>query len=167
MNKWKIYQDIWTYFNQGLQNFSQHSGNNDSSRPTQPFGPSLRANHALLNNAAETQTGIGWHESLKGQISREWAKLLTKSLGYQTAKVCKQARIQSLWDHTYRLWIFRNNEDHKNDNHIIAQYKQQAPIISIVQQYHTFNTCNIPLNPLQQNHFDIPKYQLLILSYGI
>jgi hypothetical protein len=114
-----------------------------------PLDPhSLRANHVLLNNAAATQSHIGWPNFLKGQISNEWAKLWYKSMGIQTAKACKRALIQALWDHTYRLWIFRNNEDHKNDNHTVAQYKQQALDIRIVQQYDTFQLNFLPLNLL-------------------
>jgi hypothetical protein len=30
-----------------------------------------------------------------------------------TMRTCERALIQALWDHTYHLWIFRNNEDHK------------------------------------------------------
>jgi hypothetical protein len=47
MNKWKIHPDIWHYFDHGLQNFTRHPIITDRSRPTPPFGPSLRAQQCL------------------------------------------------------------------------------------------------------------------------
>jgi hypothetical protein len=76
-------------------------------------------------------------------------------------------QIQALWDHSYQLWSFRNTEDHKNYNRAVAQYKQQALDINIAQQYSVFQTHNLPLNLLQQHHFDIPQGELLLLSYDI
>jgi hypothetical protein len=90
-----------------------------------------------------------------------------KTTVLRTAKACERALIQSLWDHIYRLWIFRKNEDHKNDNRSVAQYKQQALGIRITQQYNAFNTNSFPLNPLQQRPFDIPQEGLLLLSFDI
>jgi hypothetical protein len=100
-------------------------------------------------------------------MSNEWAKLWTKSMGLPTAKACECALIQALWDHVNRIWTFHNNEDHKNDNRSVAQYKQHALDIRIAQQYIALNTHNLPLNPLQQRHFDIPQDELLLLSYDI
>jgi hypothetical protein len=88
-------------------------------------------------------------------------------MGLPTAKACERALIQALWDHIYRLWSFRNTEDHKNDNRSVAQYKQQALDIKISQQYRVFKTHNLPLNLLQQSHFSIPQDELLLLSYDI
>jgi hypothetical protein len=167
MNKWNIHKDIWTCFDHGLSHFSCHPLKDDTSCPTPPFGPSLRANHVILNNAAATQSHIGWPNFLKGRISNEWVKLWTNCMGLPTSKACERALIQALWDHNYRLWTFSNNEDHKNDNRSIAQYKKQALDIRIEQQYIVFNTHNLALNPLQQRHFDILQYEPLLLSYEI
>jgi hypothetical protein len=156
MMKWKIHQDIWSCFDHGLQQFTRRPLKDDTSRPTPPFGPSLRAKHVLLNNAAASQTRIGWHNFLKGRISKEWAKLWTKSMGSQTVKSRECALMQALWYHTYRLRISRNDEDHNNDNRAVAQYTQQALDTKITQQYNTFYSCDRPLSPLQQSHFDIP-----------
>jgi hypothetical protein len=166
-NKWEIHRDIWTCFEHGLSHFFRHPHKDDTSHPTPPFGPSLRANHVILNNTAATQSHTGWPNFLKGQISNEWAKLWTKYMGLPTAKSCERALIQSLWDHIYCVWTFQNNEDHKNDNRVVAQYKQQALDISIGQQYSVFHTQNLPLNPIQQRHFDIPQDELILLSYNI
>jgi hypothetical protein len=69
MNNWKIHKDIWTCFDHGLSHFSCHPLKDDTSSPTHPFGQSLRANHVILNNAAATQSHIGWPNYLKGRIS--------------------------------------------------------------------------------------------------
>jgi hypothetical protein len=127
----------------------------------------LIANHVLLNHAAASQSNIGWHNFLKGSISDEWATLWTKSMGAQTAKACEFSLFQALWDHTYILWTFRNNEDHKKYNGNIAQYKKQSIDVQIAQQYHTFQHNDLPLNVLQQTHFRILQEELLLLSYDI
>jgi hypothetical protein len=88
-------------------------------------------------------------------------------MGTQMASTCESAMIRALWSHSYRLWIFRNNEDHKNDNIAIAEYKQRVKDNTIAQLYDIFATSSLPLNPLQRSHFDIQQEQLLPLSYGI
>jgi hypothetical protein len=166
MNKWKIHQDIWKDFENGLHHFSRLPLNYDRSQPAPSFGPSLRACHVLLNNATAKQTRIGWHNFLKGRISIEWAKLWIKAMGSKMVRTCECVLSKALWDHIYRLWIFGNNEDHKNENRTVAQYKQQALDIKITQQCDTFNTCDLPLNPLR-HHFDIPQDQLILLYHDI
>jgi hypothetical protein len=166
--KWKIHQDIRKCFDHGIYHLARHPLKDNTSRPTPPFAPSLRVNHILLNNAPVNQMKIGWPKFLKGQISNEWVKLWTKSMGSQTAKSCESALVHALWDHTsYHLWIFRNSEDHKNDNRAVAQYKQQSLDSKISHQYNTFYTNKLPLNPLQQSHFCISQDQLLLLYYDI
>jgi hypothetical protein len=113
------------------------------------------------------QSHNGWPNFLKSRLSKEWAKLWIKSMGLPMVKACERALIQALWDLTYRVWSFRNTEDHKNGNRSVAQYKQQALDIKISQQYRVFQTHNLPLNLLQQSHFDIPQDELLLLSYDI
>jgi hypothetical protein len=56
--------------------------------------------------------------------------------------------IRALWNHSYRLWIFRN-EDHKNDNRAVAEYKQKELDANIGQLYSSFASNALPLNPLQ------------------
>jgi hypothetical protein len=125
MNKWKIHKYIWSCFEHGLSHFSCHSLKDAISRPTPPFGASLRVNHVIFNNDAATQSHIGWPNFLKGRISNEWVKLWTKSMGLTTSKACEHALIQALWDHIYRLWTFGNSEYHKNDNRAVAKYKNR------------------------------------------
>jgi hypothetical protein len=103
MNKWKIHQDIWKYFDHGLHHFTRRQLNDDQSQPSPPFDPSIRAKNFLLINVAATQPHIGWTNFLKVRISNEWAKLWTKYMGSQTSKASERALIQALWDHTYRL----------------------------------------------------------------
>jgi hypothetical protein len=92
-------------------------------------------------------------------------------MGLPTAKACERVLIQALWvfqwDHMYHLWSFRNTEHHKNDNRPVAQYTQQALDIKISQKYRVFQIHNLPLNLLQQSHFDIPQDELWLLSYDI
>jgi hypothetical protein len=88
-------------------------------------------------------------------------------MGIKAAKACERALIQALWDHTHKLWIFKNSEDHKNHNRTFAQYNQQTLAIIIAQQYETFKLNVLPLNILQQSHFKISQQELFLLSYDI
>jgi hypothetical protein len=162
-----IHKDIWRAIELGLQRFSLHPNKGDASRPRPTFGTSLRANHILLNNAAASQTSIGWHNLLKGRISKEWSNLWIKAMGPQLATTCERAFIKALWNHTYRLWIFRNNEDHKNETHDVAEYNQKELDTNIGHLYSAFALNDLPINPLQRSHFDIQQEQRLLLSYDI
>jgi hypothetical protein len=88
-------------------------------------------------------------------------------MGPQLATTCERAFIKALCNHSYRLWIFLNNEDHKNDNRAIAEYKQKEPDTEIGQLYCAFSLNDLPLNLLQRSHFDLQQEQLLLLSYDI
>jgi hypothetical protein len=46
-------------------------------------------------------------------------------MGSQLTTTRERVVIKALWNHIYKLWIFRNNEDHKNDNRDVAEYKQK------------------------------------------
>jgi hypothetical protein len=104
---------------------------------------------------------------MEGRITKEWSKLWSKEMGPQLATTCERAMIRALWNHSYRLWIFHNNEDHKNDNHSIDEYKKKELDAKIEQLYSSFASNTLPLNPLQGLHFNIQQDQLLLLSYGI
>jgi hypothetical protein len=67
---------------------------------------------------------------MKGRISKEWAKFWDKAIGPQLAITCERAIIKALWNHSY---IFRNNEDHKNDNRAVVEYKQKEQDDKIIQ----------------------------------
>jgi hypothetical protein len=62
---------------------------------------------------------------LKGHRSKEWSKLRSKAIVPQLATTCERAMIKSLWNHSYRLWIFCSNEDNKNDNRAVDEYKHK------------------------------------------
>jgi hypothetical protein len=65
-----IHQDIWLAIELGLQHFAHHPNRDDASRHCPPFGASLRTDHILRNNAAASQTSIGWQPFERSQIQR-------------------------------------------------------------------------------------------------
>jgi hypothetical protein len=100
---------------------------------------------------------------MKGRISKEWAKLWVKAMGPKLAITRKRAMIKALCNHSYRFWIFCNNEDHQKNNCAVAEYKQKDPDDKISQLYSSFECNDIPLTIFQLSHFDIQQDQLLIL----
>jgi hypothetical protein len=101
------------------------------------------------------------------QDLEKWFKLWSKTMGPQLASTCEIAMIRDLWNHSYRLWIFHNNQDQNNDNRAIAEYKQRELDDNIAQLYTLFSTISLPLNPLQRSHLDIQQEKLLLQSYNI
>jgi hypothetical protein len=85
-------------------------------------------------------------------------------MGRQLATTCERALIKSLWNHTYRLWIFCKNEDQKNDNRAVAEYKQKEVDTKTGHLNYAFALNDLPINLLQRSHFDTQQEQLLLLS---
>jgi hypothetical protein len=83
--KCPIHQNIWCSIKKLLLHFTKHPGKTDSTRPRPPFGSALRANHVLLNNDVASQTSIGWHNLMKGRISKEWSNIWSKAIVPQLA----------------------------------------------------------------------------------
>jgi hypothetical protein len=167
MNKWKIHGDIWHFFDHGSITspailsvpifLDLHLPLIPHSEQTMFYSTMPQQRNHISDGPTSLKvkyptTGIHFGQHL-------WAPKWKKS--------CERALIQALWDHTYRIFIFRNNEDHKNDNRAIAQYKQRAIESRIAKQYDTFQNTDLPLNILQQSHFDITQETLIILSYDI
>jgi hypothetical protein len=140
---------IWFSIKFGQQHFACHPDKDDNTHPRPPFGTSLRANHILLNNAITSYTIIGWHSLMKGRISKEWSKLWAKAMGPQLAITFERATIKARWNHSYRLCIFRNNEDHKNNNRPVAEYKQKELEDTIRQLHSSFIGNDLPYAEIQ------------------
>jgi hypothetical protein len=88
-------------------------------------------------------------------------------MGPQLSTICECAIIKALYNFSYILWIFRNNEDHKNNNRAVVEYKQKELDDTIGHLYSAFALNDPPLNPLRCSHFQIQQEQLLLLSYNI
>jgi hypothetical protein len=66
-----------------------------------------------------------------------------------------------------QLWKFRNDESHKDEVRSVAEYKQHALDDKIREAYHQKDTLLYPINPLQEQLFEIIIDELLIMSYNV
>jgi hypothetical protein len=59
------------------------------------------------------------------------------------------------------MWDARDQEEQINENRQVAHYNQQAFNTQMTEAYQFQATDNLPINPLQTSHFNIPEEQLL------
>jgi hypothetical protein len=72
--------------------------------------------------------------------------------------------ITSLWKHPLQLWEFKNDESQAR---FTAEYKQHALDDKIHEAYHQKDTLLHPMNPLQEQLFNILIDEIFIMSYSI
>jgi hypothetical protein len=75
--------------------------------------------------------------------------------------------IKSLWKHSIFQWDLKNHESHKDETRSVAEYKQHTLEEKIKATYHDKYNLFHPLNPLQEQQFNIPIEELLLMSYNI
>jgi hypothetical protein len=73
----------------------------------------------------------------------------------------------SLWKHSLQLCEFRNDKSQKDEVRYVAEYKQHALDDKICEAYHKKYTLLHPMNPLQEQLFDIQIDELPIMPYNI
>jgi hypothetical protein len=64
-------------------------------------------------------------------------------------------------------WDFRIDESHQDETKSVAEYKQHTLDKKIKATYQDKAHLPLPLNPLQEQQFDIPIDELILLSYSI
>jgi hypothetical protein len=82
-------------------------------------------------------------------------------------KAFERSMIKSLWKHSICQWDFRNDESHKDKKISVAEYKQHALDEKIKAMYHDEHILLHPPNPLQEQQFNIPIEELLLMPYNI
>jgi hypothetical protein len=134
MEWWHLPQDFWTAIEKGVNHYTEqphkrtkHSTKNE---PQKPFGVTFNTSRNLLQQAFGTQSHIGWHNFLKGRISRDWLTYVRhneeNSNGHSVSKDWSAKFIGGLWEHLKRLWQFRNDIYHQYNEGTISRYKLEA-----------------------------------------
>jgi hypothetical protein len=84
----------------------------------------------LLQQAFRTHSHIVWDNFLKGRISRDWLTYVRhnkeNSNGHGKSQDWSVKFIGGLWEHLKRLWQFRNDIYHQDNEGMIARYKLEA-----------------------------------------
>jgi hypothetical protein len=84
--------------------------------PTTPFSATWNRERNTLKSAYHAQSKIGWENLVKGRIAQEWVQFMEThhmNQGYKLkAREWAPTFIGSLWEHTQRVWKFRNSIYH-------------------------------------------------------
>jgi hypothetical protein len=134
MERWHLPPDFWTTIEKGINHCTGqpnkctiHSKENE---PQKPFGVTFNTPRNLLQQALRTQSHIGWDNFLKSRISRDWLTYVrhneAHSNGHGKSKDWPEKLIGGLWEPLKRLWQFRNDIYHQDNEGTIARYKLEA-----------------------------------------
>jgi hypothetical protein len=83
-----------------------------------------------LRQAFREQDRIGWSSLFKGRVATQWKVYTEQHLKAKGIKLKMQEwapkLINTMWDHTTRLWRYRNDVLHIRDSKQVAQFKINA-----------------------------------------
>jgi hypothetical protein len=127
-------QDFWTAIEKGVNHYTErpHKRTTQSkeNEPQKQFVVTFNTPRNLLQQAFRTQSHIGWDNFLKGRISRDWLTYVRhneeNSNGHGKSQDWYAKFIGGLWEHSKRLWQFRNDIYHEDNEGTIARYKLEA-----------------------------------------
>jgi hypothetical protein len=162
-----VQEEIWAAIEHGVSFFNIHQERKDTPRHITPFPRTLQPRDILLNDAFAAQSKIGWGNFLKGIITQKWSKLLRPKRKQDMREAYEQSLIKAIWQHSVRQWDFINEESQKDETRSVAEYKQHAPCKYIRTTYQDKYNLAHPLNPLQEQQFQILIDDLLLMSYNI
>jgi hypothetical protein len=134
MERWHLPQYFWTTIDKGVNHYTErpHTRTTQSkeNEPKKPFRVTFNTPRNLLQQAFRTQSHIGWDNFLKGRINRDWLTYVQhseeNSNGHGKSQEWPAKFIGGLWEHLKRLWQFRNDIYHQDNEGTIARYKLEA-----------------------------------------
>jgi hypothetical protein len=129
MATWKMPPDFWIAIEKGLQHYTRNaSQNNKGAAGT--FPGTFNNPRNLLRRAFREQDEIGWSEIFKRRIATQWEVYTAQHLAEKgiTLKMQELAStlINAMWDHTTRLWHYRNDAVHSRGSKHADQFKIDA-----------------------------------------
>jgi hypothetical protein len=95
--------------------------------PTLPFQISVNPIRNHLRNAFQEQNSIKLTSLLKGRMSHRWQQFATAHVRSKKLDLRAQEwgpkSITALWEHSLRIWHFRNDAFHGESNTQVKCYK--------------------------------------------
>jgi hypothetical protein len=129
MAPWKMPPDLWNAIEKGLHHYTRNASQNNKGYAA-PFQGTFKNPRNLLRQAFREQDEIGWSGIFKGRIATQWKVYTAQHLAAKgiTLKMKEWAPklINEMWDHTTRLWHYRNDTVHSRDNKHADQFKIAA-----------------------------------------
>jgi hypothetical protein len=111
---WKLPADFWTAIEKGLRHLTPDL--KESTRPPLPFQISVNPSRNHLRAAFQ-----------EGRMSHRWQQFATAHVRSKKLDLWAQEWgpkfITELWDHSLRIWQFRNDVIHGDANTQVKRYK--------------------------------------------
>jgi hypothetical protein len=134
MERWHLPQDFWMTIEKGVSYYTEHPHkrtiHSEENEPHKRFGVTFNTPRNLLQQAFRTQSHICWENFLKGRISRYWITYVCHneehSNGHGERKDWSAKFIGCLRERLKRLWQFRNDIYHQDNEGTFAKYKLEA-----------------------------------------
>jgi hypothetical protein len=134
MERWHLPQDFWTTIEKGINHYIEHSHKRKihlkDNEPQKTFGATFNTPRNLLKQAFRTQSHTGWDNFLKGRISRDWLTYIRHNEAHSNdhgkSKDWSARFVGGPWEHLKRLWQFRNDIYHQDNEGTIAIYNLEA-----------------------------------------
>jgi hypothetical protein len=150
--------DFWTAIEKGLHHLP--SDLKESTSPTLPFQISVNPIRNHLRAAFQEQNLIKWTNLLKGSMSHRWQQFATAHVRSKKLDLSAQEWgpkfITALWDHSLRIWHFRNDAFHGDTNTQVKRYKLEELKRENTQLRKRYIELQTILHRFQQKHFDSP-----------
>jgi hypothetical protein len=162
MERWHLPQDYWTTIEKGVNHYTEHPHKRTihmkENEPQEPFVVTFNTPRNLLQQAFRTQSHIGWDTFLKGRISRDWIAYIhhneEHSNGHGKSKDWSAKFIGGIWENLKRMWQFRNDIYHQDNEGTIARYKLEALEICMDKLWARHTELLHKLWDFQKQHFD-------------
>jgi hypothetical protein len=158
MQMWRLPADFWTASEKGLQHLPRDI--KESTSPTLPFQISANPIRNHLRAAFQEQNSIKWMNLLKGHMSHKWQQFATAHI--RSKKLDLRAQewgpklITALWDHSIRIFNFRNEAFHGDANTQVKRYKLEELEREKARLRDRHTELQPILHRFQQKHFEYP-----------
>jgi hypothetical protein len=155
---WRLPADFWTAIEKGIQHLSQDTHN--STSPPLSFKISVYPIRNHLRAAFKEQNSIKWMNIYNGRLSHKWQQFATgrvrsKRLDFR-AQEWGPKFVTAMWDHSLRIWQFRNDAFHADTNAQIKCYKLEELERGETRLRSQHTKLKPSLHLFQQKHFNSP-----------
>jgi hypothetical protein len=143
----------------GVAYTTTHVGTTNNA--TLPFTISTHPGRMQLWEAFKEQSKIGWINVLKGRLSTRWqgfvAAHLKATKSHLKADEWAAKFVAALWEHTLRIWQYRNSAFHVDNETQTKRYKLEALGRNKSQVRERFASLQDRLHDYQATHFADPE----------
>jgi hypothetical protein len=155
---WILPADFWTAIEKGLHHLPTDL--KESTIPPLPFQISVNPSRNHLRAAFQEQNSIKWTNLLKGCMSHRWQQFANAHVRSKKFDLRAQEWgpkfITALWEHSLRIWQFRNDAFHGDANAQVKRYKLEELERGKTQTRTRYIELQSLLHRFQQNHFESP-----------